>query len=370
VSVAPALPLSFRDELAPHVFAAVRAGWSVALVAPAGLGLSNFLRYLSEPRVAAHHLAGPSEAASTLPVFVEADRWLDPAVVFPELARALLVVARAADLPRAEQAALRRVITEAQAGPLLSTSAPLAEALHYLCDGHSRRVLFFCDDFDPALLRLPASLLRELRSLRDAHKYRLGFVLGLRREPAILANQRPPDEVSPAKFVELFDHHTFPLRPYTAADSRVALERKTVAWHPPLTADEAEALHRLTGGHARLLITALIHLETRRHLPWANIERVLHADPAVAEACRALLADLSPAEHLTLWQLAHDESGAGPSSDEVLDRLRLRGLAVGGPPGVFSTLLEHYLLDQPRPAAPSQPEPGSRLRDPAAVPRW
>jgi hypothetical protein len=45
-------------------------------------------------------------------------------------------------------------------------------------------------------------------------------------------------------------------------------------------------------------------------------------------------------------------------------------LAVGGPPGVFSSLLEHYLLDQPRPATPSEPYLASRLRDPAAVPRW
>jgi hypothetical protein len=377
VPAAPALPLSFRDELAPHVFAAVRAGWSVALVGPAGLGLSNLLRFLADARVAAHYLAGPSEAVSTLPVFVEADRWLDPAAVFPELARALLGAARAGDLPRAEQAAVRRLVAEAQADPLPAASAPLAAALHALCDGHGRRVLFFCDDFDAALLRLPGPLLRELRSLRDAHKYRLAYVLGLRREPARLLMttqsapaQGPPSDLGHSKFIELFDHHTFPVRPYTPADSRLALERKSLAWQPPLTPDEAEALHRLAGGHARLLIAALIHWENRRHLPWANVERGLQADPAVAAACRALLDDLSLGEQLALWQLAHDETGDDSSTDAALARLRLRGLAVGGPPSVFSKLLEQYLLDQPRPAGPSQPDPASRLRDPAAVPKW
>lgn len=366
----PELPLSFREELAPHVYAAVLGGWSVALVAPAGLGLSNALRFLAEPRVAAHHLAGAEAARAALPVFVEADRWLNAAEVFPELARALLGAARAAALPRAEQAALHH-LAETAAGPLAAASTPLSELLDYLGRDPGRRVVLVCDAFDDALRQLPARLLRELRALRDAHKYQLTYVLGLRREPAALAAERPPDEpgaAGAAKFVELFDQHTFPLQPYTPADARLALERKAVSWQPPLTAGEAEGLYRLTGGHAKLLMAGLVYLGSRRHLPWANVERGLRAERAVAELCRALWGDLAADERLALWQLAREEGG--DVADEALARLRMRGLVVGGPPSLFSSLFEAFVAGQARPAGASEATTASRLRDPAAVPRW
>jgi hypothetical protein len=369
----PDLPLSFRGELVPHVFAAVRAGWSVALVGPAGLGLSNALRFLAEPGVAAHHLAEAEAAAATLPVLVEADRWLDAPAVLPELARALLAAARAAHWPRADRAALQHLAQRAAAstGPLPPAGGPLAEALGYVRD-KGRRVVFLFDDFDHALRRLPGSLLRELRALRDANKYHLAYVLGLRREPAALAAQRPlgdPGAAGADKFVELFDQHTFPLRPYAPADARVALERKALGWQPPLAPGEAENLQRVTGGHAKLLVTGLIFLGSRRHLPWSNVERGLLADPAVAEQCQALWNDLAPGEQLALWRLAREQL-----DDQVeagIARLRLRGLVVGGPPGVFSSLFEAFVAAQPEPApAPAPSGPASRLRDPAAQPLW
>jgi hypothetical protein len=367
----PALPLSFREEIVPHVFAALRGGASVAIVGLPGGGVSNALRFLAEPRVAAHYLK--SEAPATLLALVEADRWLSPEHVFAELARAVLEAARAAGWPRAEQAALRARVEAAHAAALPMSATPLAELLEHLCGGLGRRVVFVGDEFDEALARLPAPLLRELRALRDAHKYRLAFVLGLRQEPGRLLAARPTGAEGPgaAKFGELFDAHTYPLRPYAPADSRVALARKTVGWAPPLAPEEAEALHTLSGGHAKLLMTALVYLASHRGQDRLALARGLAADPGVGEACRALWEALPRAEQWALWRLAQDGPARDQLADDDLARLRVRGLAAGGPPFVFSSLLEAFLQARPEPAEPaSAAGPPARLRDPNAAPPW
>jgi hypothetical protein len=356
--VPPALPLSFREEIAPHVFAALNGGWSVALVGLPGVGVSNLLRFLAEPRVCARYL-GPDP--HTLPVYLEADRWLVPGALPAAAARALRAAAHAHGWPRAEQAALRH-LAEQRGAP-----APLTEMLDYVCGQLGRRVALLGDDFDAALRQLPGAALRELRALRDAHKHRLVFVLGLRHEPAQIARGGEA-EAGAAKFVELFDTHTYPVRPYSPADARLALERKALGWTPPLTAEEAEGLYRACGGHAKLLIAALAVLEPRRHLPWTNVERALLSDALVIETCRAVWDGLPPAEQFAAWRLAREQGDL--LSDADLAGLRLRGLAVGGPPFIFSSLFEAYVSGQPEPESAEGAGPLSRLRDPGAVPRW
>jgi hypothetical protein len=367
----PDLPLSFREEIVPRVFSVLTEGSSVALVGLAGVGVSNVMRFLAEPRVSAHFL-GPA-AAETLVAYLEADRWPASHALYTALAQATVAAAHARDWPRAEQAALRHLLEAAAASPLHQPATPLAEVLDHLCGALGRRVVLVCDEFDTALQALPAAALRELRALRDAHKYHLTFVLGLRAEPKQIAEARA-GEPGVAKFAELVEAHTYPLRPYASADTRVTLARKALRWEPPLTPEEADALHRATGGHAKLLIAALTVLEPRRSLPWANVERALLADPALVETCRALWLSLWPAERWAVWQLArehtHALSDADPSlhSGQALARLRLRGLAIGGPPSVFSSLFEAFAAGQPEPDA--SPLPASRLRDPASNPRW
>jgi len=227
---APALPLSFRQELAPHLFRAVAAGWSCALVGLPGLGLSNLLRFLVEPRVAEHYLG--ADAGQTLLVFVEGDRLLDPAALFAGLARQVVAAAHAQHWPRAEQAALRRLADAPSQGALADPAAPLAGLVQHICGDLERRLVFVCDEFDAALASLPSAALRELRALRDAHKYRLAFIAGLRHDAAWIAAARVGDDVAggAVKLAELFDQHTFPLRPYQPADCRLAIARKTVGW--------------------------------------------------------------------------------------------------------------------------------------------
>jgi hypothetical protein len=213
--------------------------------------------------------------------------------------------------------------------------------------------------------------LRELRALRDAHKYQLAFLAGLRREPGWLAAHRVPGETGTgaAKFAELFEQHTFPLRPYSRDDAGLAIARKTIAWDEPPAPEQQDNLYRLTGGHAKLLIASLVYLESRRHLPWANVERGLLGDPRLAEICRAIWDDLEAADRAALWLLANDRRAE--LAEAELNRLLLLGLAIGGPAFVFSSLFESYVaaLPQPQPLA-SQERPLSHLRDPQAPVYW
>ncbi len=364
----PELPLSFRRELVPHLFRAVAGGWSCAVIGLPGFGLSNLLRFVAEPRVAQHYLA--AEADQTLVVYVEADRLLDPARLYLSLARQVVAAAHARQWPRGEQAALRRLAESPAGSDLAEPAAPLAGLIQHVCGDLERRVIFVCDEFEAALLGWPAALLRELRALRDAHKYRLAFVAGLRRDASWLSTTRPDEDPSlgAAKLAELFDQHSFPLRPYTSDDARLVTARKTLGWARPPTEDQQDQLYRASGGHAKLLVASLIYLQPRLDLPWANVERGLLADPGLMEIARALWEALEVGDRWALWQLARDQRGAVP--EDNLKRLQLLGLAAGGPAFVFSSIFEAFVLAQPQPPAPAEPGRVSHLRDPEAAVYW
>lgn len=366
MTLPPALPLSFRQELVPHLFKAASGGWSCAVVGLPGFGLSNLLRFVVEARVAGHYLG--AEAGQSLMVYVEADRLLDPAVLFAGLAREMVAAAHAQQWPRAEQAVLRRLADQPSSGTLADPAAPLAGLIDHVCGDLERRVIFVCDEFDAALLGLPAAALRELRALRDAHKYRLAFVAGLRRDAAWIAAARPGHEqgAGAAKFAELFDQHTFPLRPYSRADAGLVIARKAVEGAP--SEEQQDHLYRVTGGHAKLLIASLVYLEPRLHLPWANVERGLLAEAGLAEICRAVWEALEPGDRQALWRLARDQREALPPAG--LKRLELLGLAAGGPAFIFSSIFESFVLAQPEPPAPGEPTRVSHLRDPEATVYW
>ena len=367
----PELPLTFRQELLPHVYTALAAGWSCAVIGLAGGGLSNLMRFAAEPRVSAHYL-GQEAANNTLLVYIEADRLLSAPSLFAGLARQVAASAHRQHWARAEQAALRSLAAAPPGGALAEPAEPLAGMLAFLCGEQHRRVIFIGDEFDAILALRPAGELRELRALRDTYKYELAFLLGLRREPGRLAAARPGEpqaSAGAAKLAELFEQHTFPLRPYSQADAEIAIARKTVGWPQAPNNVQLDQLYRASGGHAKLLVACLVYLQPRLHLPWANIERGLLADPGLAQICAATWQDLEPAERQALWQLAAEQTET--TSPDGLARLELRGLAIGGPASIFSTVFEAFVRGQTEPpAASAEAEYLGSLRDPAAAPRW
>jgi hypothetical protein len=347
-----------------HVFRAIRAGRSCAVVGVCGTGLSNALRFVAERRVIENHL-NPL-AASTLPVYLETGWLTQPADLYRELIRQIGRAAEAFRFPRADRTALHYLGQQ-----LDQAAAPdelLSKTVRLVCRTPQHRLILILDEFDRPLQQLPGGTLRRLRQLRDEHKLRLCYLVGVHRELAPLAGRRAAPDEAVNKFTELFDEDTYPLRPYNRADAHDMLIRKTFHWRQRLTPDDEDRLYRLTGGHAKLLAAVLRLREERQHLPWGSVERAAQQDQHLRDLCAAIWDDLEPIEQFALWALAADRRAELQSGE--LDPLRRKGLIIGYPPGNFSIIFESFVTAHGPIARPARPAQSSRLRDLEADIRW
>ncbi len=363
-AASPAITLNFRRDLMAHIFRALRAGRSCAVIGLPGAGLSNALRFAAERRVGDNYLN--SLAASTLPVYLETGWLTQSADLYREMIRQTSRAAEAFHYPKADQSALRYF------GEQLEQNAAaddwLAKAVALVCRTPQHRLILILDEFDRPFLQLPTVTLRRLRQLRDEHKQSLCYVVGTYRELAHLAPQRATPDDAVSKFTELFDEDTYPLTPYNRADTHDMLLRKTFDWHQRLTPDDEDRLYHLTGGHAKLLAAVLRLWEERRHLPWTSVERAAQHDQRLRDLCAAIWSNLEPMEQFALGALVTDRRAELHADD--LDHLRRRGLIVGHPPGIFSSLFEGFVKTQDPIGRPDQAAQPSRLRDLETDIRW
>ena len=108
--------------------------------------------------------------------------------------------------------------------------------------------------------------------------------------------------------------------------------------------------------------------EERQHLPWSSVERAAQQDQHLRDLCAAIWADLEPIEQFALGALAVDRRAELRSGE--LDPLRRKGLIVGHPPGIFSTIFEAFVTTRGVIARPAQPTRSSLLRDLDAAIQW
>jgi len=352
----PETPLTFRQELVPHIFRAIRGGRSCALVGVKGAGMSNLLRFVCEPRVAASQMS--DSLSRTLLVYLEGDLLLDATGLYQAMIRGILEGARRFDWPKAELAALRHL-----AGRLLANrEAPeaeevLTEIIAYLGENRQCRVVVVFDEFDSAFVELPAASLRGLRRLRDNHKAWLSYLIGTCIELTCLVERRGTDGADVSKFTELFNLHTFSMKPYTHLDALDLIARKIFEQDQQPNAEQQDRLYRATGGHAKLLVAGLTALVDRRHLPWPDIERDLRESAVLAEHCHEIWNDLDEGEQVALGALAADRPAEVQADDLTL--LRLKGMVVGRPDRIFASLFEAYVNRRFEETTPPQSPPAS-----------
>ena len=353
----PELTLHYRHDLMRHIFRAVYAGGSCAVVGLRGAGLSNALRFSAEPRVIANYL-NPL-VLSTLPIYLETGWLTQPADLQREIVKQLVRTAELFNFPKADQTALHYL--EQQLDQATVPDDVLSKAVTLLCHTPQHRLIFIFDEFDQPFLQLPAPALRRLRQLRDEHKLGVCYVVGTLRELSDLNRQRAAHGEAVDKFTELFDEDTYPLPPYSPADAREVIARKTFDWPQRPTADDEEQLYRLAGGHAKLLVALLRFWESRQHLEWNRIERAAEQDQHLLDLCAMIWDDLNDGERFALFALSADRRAEIPPAD--LERLRKKGLIIGRPPGVFANLFEAYIETQGPIAPAAQAAPASRLRE-------
>ncbi len=365
LSAAPfELTLNFRRDLMSHLFRAIRAGRSCAVVGVRGAGLSNGLRFAAERRSGDNYLN--ALAASTLPVYLETGWLTQPGDLYRELIRQISRAAQTLHYPRADQSALHYLSQQLEQTAALDDL--LSKAVTLLCRTPQHRLILIFDEFDRPFLKLPPITLRRLRQLRDEHKLCLCYLVGTYRELSHLAQQRAAPDEAVGKFTELFDEDTYPLTPYNRTDAHDMLLRKTFDWHQRVTPDDEDRLYRLTGGHAKLLAAVLRLWEERRHLPWSSVERAAQQDQHLRDLCAAIWDDLEPIEQFALGALATDRRAEIRSGE--LELLRRKGLVIGHPPGVFAVIFEAFVKTHGPIARPDQPPRSSRLRDLEPDIRW
>ena len=199
----PDLSPGYRRELVPYIFNAMRGGWSCAVVGAAGTGLSNLLRFISEPRTIANYLNATSSL--TLPVYV--DLPTDTRDLYRGIIQQMIRSARVFSWPKAEQAALHYAERKLDQAAPAELENLLADTIKQCGAESKRRILIIIDEFDAAFLALPVATLRRLRQLRDENKQSLIYLVGTRREMARLDVQR---DMSASKFVDCLANTPIP----------------------------------------------------------------------------------------------------------------------------------------------------------------
>lgn len=311
----PQHPLTYRQEIAAPIFDLLRAGESAAVVGPASMGKSRLLHFLRRPDVQAHYLG--EAAANTQLVLVDCNRLAGVTEWgLYELLLTALTEATAEPPLRESFNDLRREVITRRNGLLARRHVELAA--HMLCAEQGRRLCLVFDEFDEAYRNLPPAALANLRALRDAHRYRLCYLLNLRDHPARL---RLPDDNE--GFYELASRSVLGLKPYGEADARRVVAQLAARRSRPVAEYEQADLLRLSGGHPGLIVALFdLLLHAPNGFPAQDAAEWALAQPQVGEECRKLWCGLAQDEQLALSRLAQ---GIG-APHHVRDLLALKGL--------------------------------------------
>lgn len=299
--IGPHHPLTYRQEIAAPLFDLLASGESAAVVGPASMGKSRLLHFLLRPDVQQHYLG--DAAANTWLLLVDCNRLAE---VSEWGLYELLLTSLTEDTSGRLDADVRAWLNELRREAITGANALLARrhlelATRVLCREHGLRLYLIFDEFDEIYRSLPASALANLRSLRDADKYRLCYILMLRDHPGRL---RPPGDNE--GFYELVSRSVIGLKPYGEEDARRVIAQIAARRRRAVTSSQESAMLSLSGGHPGLLVALCDLLSNGHAVPvdgdltaWALVQ------PQVAEECRKLWNGLAEDEQFALSRLAY-----------------------------------------------------------------
>lgn len=204
-------PEDYRAREIQSILTAVRAGESVAVLGLSGAGKSNLLGYL-------HHRSREFKGG--------------------------FVLADGNRLEEVTPAACRRLIAgalgQSPEGPV--KLAELEELISARLETTGQPLCLLFDRFDALVDPPQPALYSNLRALRDAHKYRLTFVVATRKR------LDPTSELA-----ELFYAHTLWLGPLSPSDARWNIRRYARRVGADWDRETEDALIEVSGGYPSLL---------------------------------------------------------------------------------------------------------------------
>jgi len=334
-------PVNYRQAEVSQVMAALQAGDSCSIVGIGSAGKSNLLRFLGQDEVRQAYLG---EAwASFLFVYVDLNKILKRSAwgLYELMLHQLLL-----ELTRggAEEVVLQTIddLHQRAAGQKTRSLALryLDRGLNLACNRLDLRLVFLFDEFDELGRKMSPRGFAALRALRDDYKYRLMYLAATRMALKDLRSEIAEIEA----FEELVSPRTVWLGPYSAADANFMLDRLS-ARHQITLAEKIRAeILAAAGGHPGLLRAGYAMAITGQ----ADFFERLAGSPQVQDECQRIWFSLPQEEQEALVGLAGG-TGPRPQQQEIVERLRRKGLAGGpwaGEAQIFSALFAAYIKGQ------------------------
>lgn len=329
-------PIEYRAELIQPLLASVAAGECCSVVGINGVGKSNLVQHMLRPDVIQHYVG--ERAPQLRLIYIDSNMLVDWSHwgLFEGLAEVLLTTL-GSELPAEVGASLlqRHAQYLAQKKNSALMFRHCADVVHVMCM-HWALVLLF-DEFDPLFAQLGAQTLRNLRGLRDRHKYRLMFLTFSRNSLLTIHSDDDWDDIEP--FAELFTLRELGVHPLRSQDARAEVTRFAMRHATKIGEAVQQRIVRLSGGHPALIRT-LTQAALNDQL--AHSEAQILMMPAVRLECVKIWNDLTAEEQIGL-RLA---SRGAPLNQAQSSELLLKGVLSRDTTGelvVFSSLFAHYL---------------------------
>jgi DNA-binding winged helix-turn-helix (wHTH) protein len=332
--------MAYRAAEASQVMRWINAGQSGSIIGLRGTGKSNFLRFLLRDAVRQHYLEPNGGKVALILVdrlaLTEHVDWAIWELMLDRLLPELRIVGSEPQFLD-EIAALHREVMRTK-DPLIARRA-VEQAVAFLCDRLGYQVVFIFDDFDTLFISLDPRLFLGLRSLRDAHKDRVSYLVAVSDDLSNLRNEIGEVE----RFAQLVSQNVCDVGPCNEADARQIIHYHASQRSLKLDEDDIVRLITLSGGHAGLLKVILRLLwSAPSSTRLAVLAPTLMNEQLVQTECRKLWDSLPENERLALRRLTDKVAIDRPTQERLKRRGLIHNDAVGSS-AIFSPLFADFV---------------------------
>ncbi len=337
----------YRYHLTHELLVNLHRGECCAVVGVGSCGKSRLLRHLARPETLEYHLA--EEGFEHLIVLVECNAWTGDTTwaAYEGIARSLSEFIENSGHPalqsmRSQLDGLYRAVVDDRDLALKH----LMTALDILLKGSRLKLTLCFDEFDFVFERFETQLFRNLRAMRNAHKYQLTYLVATRKQlPFGRPEQDWPDL---EEFYELFSDNTFAIGPYDEKDATEMITDLEGRYEFPLRARTREWLIEVTGGHPGLIGASFRLLEQSRQQPGTlqQMVQLLHREATTWKECRKIWEPMRNEERATLKRLASN-GRIGRDDQAAIQELKSKGLVrptnTRGALAIFSPIFQEFV---------------------------
>ncbi len=338
--------LDYRYHLTRDLLTNLGRGECCCVVGVGSCGKSRLLLHLSRPETLEYHLA--ERAYDHLIVLVECNAWLEntPWAAYEGTARSLTRTLENTTHP-AFNSAVRDLqgMCDAIVNQRDIAFRHLMTGMDILLRSERLKVTLCFDEFDFVFEKFDAQLFRNLRALRNAHKYQLTYLVTTRKQ---LPYQRPVEQWPDVEeFYELFTDNTFAIGPYDERDATEVITDLEARYEFWLQARSRKWLLDITGGHAGLLGASFRYLEQIKQEPDSQqaMAQLLINEQSTWKECVKIWDSLLVDERSLLHRMANG-ARLGREDQSALANLKSKGLlrAASNRGGVsfFSPIFQEY----------------------------